>query len=562
MKTILFLCLFSIALFAQDALPTAASAVPEAQAQAQPQPLPTPALSKEEEMISLRALNDSITRREKQRDDIYIQMQAAKDPIERDKLVPELTKINEEIATLSHRFQAIAVHTDISAFEEEPEKEFNWQEELGQLLQPLMAEMKAATKDSRELGELNEQLAINQERRKTAAAALNSLEPLINEATDPELVSRLQDLQSTWQGRLDDAVNQITVTEIQLKQRQTEKESLLERSKGMASGFVRTRGLNLLLGVLALLGVFLGMRGVQILWTKIHPSRKKGRSFSARLTSLVWTILSVILAVGAMVATFNATGDWFLLSLTILFLLGIGWAGMKTLPGMVDQFRMMLNMGAVREDERLMYDGLPWKVNAISFRTELINPLLDGGVLTLPTRMLMAHLSRPPGNDEEWFPSKKDDWVLLSDGTFGKVGYQCPSTVQVVKPGGSQKVYNTLQYLELAPTVLSTGYRREVFFGVDYNLIGDAIANIPEKMQACLQNVLEAKLGENLQHLDVQLAEAADSSLKFCIVVDCKGGAAPQWFFIPMWVQAALVDLCNQNQWTIPFPQLQVHTDK
>ncbi len=253
MKTILFLCLFSIPLFAQDALPTAASAVPEAQAQAQPQPLPTPALSKEEEMISLRALNDSITRREKQRDDIYIQMQAAKDPIERDKLVPELTKINEEIATLSHRFQTIAVHTDISAFEEEPEKEFNWQEELGQLLQPLMAEMKAATKDSRELGELNEQLAINQERRKTAAAALNSLEPLINEATDPELVSRLQDLQSTWHGRLDDAVNQITVTEIQLKQRQTEKESLLERSKGMASGFVRTRGLNLLLGVLALL---------------------------------------------------------------------------------------------------------------------------------------------------------------------------------------------------------------------------------------------------------------------------------------------------------------------
>lgn len=555
MKTFIFLCLFAVPLFAQEPLSTPAplpSPVPEA--------IPTPTLSKEEEMISLRALNDSITRREKQRDEIYIKMQAAKDPIERDKLVPELTKINEELATLNHRFQTIAVHTDISAFEDEPEKEFNWQEELGQLLQPLMAEMKAATKDSRELGELNDQLEINQGRKKTATEALKSLNPLINEATDPDLISRLQNLKSTWQGRLDDADNQITVVEIQLKQRQTEKESLLERTQGMASGFVRTRGLNLLLGVLAVLGVFLGMRGIQMLWVKIHPSRKKGRSFSARLTSLIWTILSVILAVGAMLATFNATGDWFLLSLTILFLLGIGWAGMKTLPGMVDQFRMMLNMGAVREDERLIYDGLPWKVNAISFRTELINPLLNGGVLTLPTRMLMNHLSRPPGKDEEWFPSKKDDWVLLSDGTFGKVSYQCPSTVQIVKPGGSQKVYNTLQYLELAPMVLSTGFRREIYFGVDYSLIGDAIASIPEKMQACLQSMLEAKLGGDLQYLNVQLAEAADSSLKFCILVDCKGNAAPHWFFIPMWVQSALVDLCNQNQWGIPFPQLQVHT--
>ncbi len=564
---ILSLCLL-FPLFAQEDLPVENPAAPPALAEestaVEPAPAETPPVftNLDDELESLRALNDSITLREEKRDDLYAQRNAAIDPIQKEKLVPELEKVNKEIAELNFRLQSIAVRTDVSIFEDAPKKEFNWQDELGQLLEPLLAEINAATKDSRELGKLTSQLELNQERLAAAEQALKSLEPLLAESTDPELTSRLTQLQEKWQGLYDDAQNQITFAELQLKQREEDKQPAIEGAKAAASGFLKSSGLNLVLGISVFIIVFLVMGWIARAWNKYRPSRKKGRSFSNRLSSLLWTMLTMLLALGGLIGTFNARGDILLLSVSLLFLLGVGWGAMKTLPGMIELFRMMLNMGAVREDERLVYEGLPWKVNSISFRTELINPLLNGGVLTLPTRMLVGLLSRPLGTDEEWFPSKKEDWVILADGTYGKVSYQTPSSVQIIPPGGSQRVYTTLQYMELSPTVLSTGFRREVFFGIDYRHIADATSLIPETMEKHLQQTLENRLGENLQHLQVQLAEASDSALKLCIIVDCKGDAADQWPYLPMWIQMSLVDLCNQKGWSIPFPQLHVHTDK
>lgn len=535
--------------------------VDSAETVSEPEVLPT-FLSKEEEITALRALNDSIVSREEQRDALFRRMEAAIDPIQREQMVPELEELTKKITELKRNFQKMVVRTaDTSIFETKVKKEFNWQTELGQIIEPLLAEIKDATKDSRELGEINIQLELGQERLAASEASLKSIAPLLEEASDPELVERLERLKDLWETRKQDAQNQIALAELQLKEREENKEPAIEQAQQAASDFLKSSGLNLLLGILVLGAVFLGMGAIQRAWSRFRPTRKKGRSFSTRLSSLVWSILTVLLAVGGMIGTFNAQGDILLVSISVLFLFGVGWAAMKTLPGMIDQFRMMLNMGAVREDERLIYEGLPWKVNAISFRTELLNPLLNGGTLTLPTRMLAGMLSRPPGPDEEWFPSKKDDWVLLSDGTFGKVSYQTPSSVQIVPPGGSQKVYNTLQYMDLSPMVLSTGFRREIFFGIDYQLISDATTRIPQAMEKYLQEVLEKRLGENLNHLEVQLAEAGDSALKLCVLVDCKGDAASQWPYIPMWVHTALVDLCNQNGWGIPFPQLQIHTD-
>lgn len=525
------------------------------------EPLPN-FLSREEEIAALRALNDSIVSREKQREALFRKMDEAIDPIQRKLMVPEFEELTKRISELRSDFQKMVVRSaDTSIFEDKVEKEFNWQDELGQILEPLLAVIKNATKDSRELGEIQIQLDQGQERLAASEASLKSIAPLLQAATDPELVESLEEEKNRWETRKKDAQNQIALAELQLNEREENKEPAIEQAQKAASSFLKSSGLNLVLGLFVFGAVFLGMGAIQRAWSRFRPTRKKGRSFSTRLSSLVWSILTVLLAVGGMIGTFNAKGDILLVSISVLFLFGVGWAAMKTLPGMIDQFRLMLNMGAVREDERLVYEGLPWKVNAISFRTELLNPLLNGGTLTMPTRMLAGLLSRPPGPDEEWFPSKKDDWVLLSDGTFGKVSYQTPSAVQIVHSGGSQKVYTTLQYLELSPTVLSTGFRRESTFGIDYSHITEVVSTVAETMQQHLESVLEDKLGEDLAHLMVQLAEAAESSLNFSVIVDCKGNAASQWPYVNMWVQAALVDLCNQKGWTIPFPQLQVHTD-
>lgn len=512
-------------------------------------------------LATLSALADSIRLREQQREQLQRDVERAVDPAQRTGLLEDLGTINRELDTMRRQFQSIALETDIDVFEGEPKKEFDLQSEVLQLAEPLIERMKAATKESRELTELKSRLEANRLRLRTAEEALANLESLPSTTSDPALEERLASLKGLWEDRLRDTRNQIRVVENQLRQRGEGRKSAVETAKESAKNFIRSSGLNLLLGILAFAAVFLGMRGVHAALSKIRPGGKKGRSFSTRLTALVWNVVTLLAAIGALLATFNFTGDLFLFSLTLVFLLGVGWAGIKALPGLIEQFRMMLNMGAVREDERLIYQDIPWKVNAIGFRTELVNPELDGGVLHLPTRMLVGLLSRPPGKNEEWFPSREKDWVTLSDGAFGRVAYQTPSAVQLVAPGGSHTVIPTPQYLSLAPTVLSTGFRREIVFGLHYKHQADITGAIPERMRGHLEEALTQRLGGELSHLDVLFAEAADSSLNLVVMVDCKGGAAAKWMLIPRWVQSALLDLCNQEGWEIPFPQLQIHSD-
>lgn len=533
-----------------------------AQTESPPQaPVATPSAGNlQSDLISLSALFESLAAQEQEQARLHSRLQAAGDEVQRAAILQDLNRVIEEVRSLRSQFQSIALSTDISAFEDEPSEPFDLQREIEQLLQPLIAELREATAESREMEQLNAQLAFQTRRRDTAQRALRNLDRLLQaDEIDPALQTRLSELRNVWQGRFRDSENQITALQNQIDQRLAARESVLDRTRGAATTFVRTRGRNLTLGVLAFLAVYLGMGRLYLVFRKLRPIREHQRSFSTRLFTLVWTLLSGLAAMGATLAVFNAAGDWFLLSLTIVFLLGVGWAGMKTLPAFMEQFRMMLNMGAVKEEERMEFDGIPWIVDSIHFRTRLVNPLLDGGEQVLPTRMLVGMHSRALGRREEAFPSREKDWVLLSDGTYGRVAYQNPAFVQIVLPGGSQRLIPTRDYLQLAPEVLSTGYRREVVFGLDYRHQAEITSSIPQKIHQKVEALLQPRLGKALQHLRVDFLEAADSSLNLAIIIDCGPDAGQHWLLLPRWVQTAIVDLCNQEGWSIPFPQLQIH---
>ena len=556
-RRLLFLFLPLMCLAQDPALPSpeAAEAVPA------PTEVPLPEFqSIGDELTSLNALYESIQRREREREALYAQMQQAVDPVQREALLPRLQELNQEIDALDRRFQTMALRTDISLFVDEPEETFDWQQKAYQIAEPLFDKLEEMTKDSRELAELRDGLALNEERKTIASEAVESLDNLLAGSPPPDLLNRLTELKKLWGDRLTDANNQITFYELQLKQREEDKQSMVEQSGQAARNFVRTLGLDLIWGILAFAGVFFGMRYAQVLVAKVKPGKKKGRSFSSRLGVLVWTLLSVFLAIGAMLAIFNLTGNIFLVSLTMIFIIGTAWAGMKTLPAFIEQIRMMLNIGAVREEEVLVWNGLPWKVNNISFRAELVNPRLDGGTITIPTPLLVGQVSRPIGQEEELFPSQSGDWVTLNDGTFGRIVYQNPTAVQLAQFGGAQLVIPTTQYLDKDPTVLSTGFRIEDTFDLDHQHLADITGPIPGKVEEHLQKVLGERMEGSLQHVGVQLARVLDSSLQLGIVVDCNGEAAADWPYISMWIQSAVVDLSVREGWKIPFPQLQVHT--
>ena len=196
----------------------------------------------------------------------------------------------------------------------------------------------------------------------------------------------------------------------------------------------------------------------------------------------------------------------------------------------------------------------------VNIYTSLINPALEGGKIRLPMRDLISLHSRPNGEDELWFPCRKDDWVLLSDDTFGKVLQQTPDYVHIVKLGGTRKVIPTAEFLSLHPANFSKNFRLEVPFGIDYSHQEIAISKVPKILEVTVQRALIEKIDkELLLSVKVFFTSAAASSLDYRIVVDLDGDLAPRRNALKDLISATCVEACNQHGWVIPFTQITVH---
>jgi hypothetical protein len=55
-----------------------------------------------------------------------------------------------------------------------------------------------------------------------------------------------------------------------------------------------------------------------------------------------------------------------LITLISLFLLGFAWAAKRNIMQFWKEIKLLLNLGAVRENERLIYHGVPWKVISLN----------------------------------------------------------------------------------------------------------------------------------------------------------------------------------------------------
>ncbi len=225
----------------------------------------------------------------------------------------------------------------------------------------------------------------------------------------------------------------------------------------------------------------------------------------------------------------------------------------------LDTSKLMLNVGAVREGERMMYQGVPWRVKYINYFCLLENPDLDI-MLRIPITELVGKTSRRFDPHDSWFPCRKNDWVILSDGTRGGVTQLSHETVELVLRGGAKKTYQTADFLAMTPLNLSVNFRIKETFGIDYGLQKDATATIPDLLSAFIQENIEKEgYADDLLNLRVEFAEAGASSLDLVVIADFKGSQAPLYNRLRRSIQRWCVDAASQYNWGIPFPQITVH---
>ena len=516
--------------------------------------------SESKNVESLEALLKSVSSKAKEVTQLQTQLSQPADEVTKAELVKALTKAKEEEEALNQKFEKFAVAVDISDFLEEPTEEFDLQKEFEKILQPIVTELKSATSESREIGELKSAVEEYEAQSGTASQAVVQIETRLSSNPSPELQSILTELKTKWERRSTDLDNQEKALRLQLENRLAQRESLLDSTTGFFQNFFRSRGLNLLMGVGSFALVFFSFRFLNWMFHKLRRGKKPKKNFTNRLGALVYQMSSVIAALLACLLVFNMVGDWFLLGIILIFLLGAAWASINTIPQHIETVKLLLNIGAVREGERIVFDGIAWKVNALNFRARLVNPLLDGGVQELPIKELVGLHSRPVGDKEEWFPCREGDWVELSDGRIGRVTYQNPGTVQLVELGGAQIIYPTSAFLEQTPKNMSTNFRIETKFGIDYKHQAIATTEVPAKMQAALEReMIKVIAQKDILDIKVEFMEAATSSLDYEIEVDVRGKAAAKYEQIQFAIQRILVDACNEHGWEIPFQQITIH---
>lgn len=510
-------------------------------------------------LLSLEALQRALTHQEQELSAKLNELSAATEESLREDLRDEVRALRTEIDEKRRQFDGFAADIDLSVFSPQPPKKFDWQEQVGKLLQPIMAELENATAESRLIGQLRSQIEEIGKRRDLAQEAVDNLETLLKQEVSPALKERLGIRLKTWTQTLEQANNEYTALDLQLQSRLAARESVLDQSTRYARHFFRTRGLNLLLGILAFLAVFLGFRLVDRLIRRSRNARGEP-TFSTRLTTLLFHLFSVVGGLLAMMIVFNVAGDWFLLGIVIIFLLGVGWAGIKTLPAQIETIKLMLNIGAVKEGEALVFEGCTYRVDALGFAARLSNPRLAGSGRVLPVKYLVDKTSRVPGPDELWFPCESGDWVELSDGFTGQVISQTPGAVELAGFGGRRASYPTVDFLALHPRNLASGFRLETSFGLDYRHQAEAAAEIPRKMETWIRAEL-AKLFPPawMAGVNVLLAGAGASALEFSVVVDVNGAGASAQRELRAAVTRLLVELATRENWVIPFPQLTVH---
>ena len=281
------------------------------------------------------------------------------------------------------------------------------------------------------------------------------------------------------------------------------------------------------------------------------------------LNKLRWLAISgqttAILIVFAILMVFYVRGDVLLLTLALIALAGGALTLRQTLPRYAAEIRLLLGVGPVREDERVILNGVPFKVDSLSIFTVLRNPVLEG-FIRMPLHEMNEHISRP-ATKEPWFPCQPGDHVLLASGSLARVIRQTIELVEVAVVDSIMRI-RTRDFIEQNVRNLSReGFGIACTFGIDYQHQAISLNTVPELFKTAITEYFErAGLKDDIKDILVEFNSAGNSSLDYRIYMVLKGTAANAYYRAQRMVQQACVDTCNNQGWVIPFTQVTVHS--
>lgn len=481
-----------------------------------------------------------------------------------DLLSARISQLNRKLFDLESNFNELASEVSPDSIDINREVDFDLGSEIKDILGPLVREIKRATSRPREIERYRSDIeGFNQQLQVIHRAIIHLRALSASPGSTPRLRDHLDQTLSFWESKQNEIETLKSISRLQLEKLSGETESLSDTIKSLPKIFFRSHGSNFLLSLSALFLVAFLLFRLHRLIKKISPFHKEQSTFYVRVFDLAYGLFAAFISMSTMLGVLYSMSDWVLLSLILVFLLGLAWTSKEALPRFWNQARLILNLGPVREGELVVYKGVPYKVLSINVFTYIYNPAFPCGKIRLPIADLLDLRSRPITANEPWFPSMENDWVLLDTEHVARIACQTPETVIAEMIGGAKTTFTTEGYLGATPVNLSSGFRIKVLFGLDYSLQGIITGKVPAVLKESIEGELyKSGFRESLLFIRSDFKQAASSSLDIEISVDFDGSSARDYVQIKRLIQKACVESCNKENWVIPFNQITVHMDR
>ncbi len=433
--------------------------------------------------------------------------------------------------------------------------------ELQDLLDPIISGLKRVSEKPRKIEKLRSDILDLENLLASRNTAVKEIQALLDTDDFKELYVPLKKA-------LDSLNNQTSSYQIDLdtKHRLLEKElgeekSVLQLTQELVSDFLKHKGKNLLYAIISFLVVFWIMI---VLRKKVLNKALLKSQFGhfVKPVNAIYSVVSIAISLGAFVLALYLAHDWVLVTVTIFIITIIAWSFKSVIPMFLQEMRLALNLGTVREGERLIWSGIPWRVEKLGLYCTLKNDLLDGGVVSVPAREIMSLISRRFVDKEELFPCKKLDWILLEEKMFQVI--LLTSEQVVLKGANGLKHIGTTDFFSLSIENLSKGFSYFSVLGLDYgiqNRFLDQVLPMLRKKFA-VEFLACPELSGMVSNLRVDFHSCAGSSLNIIVMMDCDGKIANLYKWIQRKGQEIFLKICNEENLVIPYEQLTVHLEK
>lgn len=486
------------------------------------------------------------------------------------KLYEDLQKLQEEYN--SHELTYIAVYTDVNLEDAVKEGEFekpNLVDEVMEILKPALDTFKRISSRPRKIEQYRSRVEKLKEKIAAGQVALKQLVKKRDENKKKKdyflqhSINRVSNLVEELQLKLED-------NKVKLHKELSSDKTLIGELQRVVLKFLRTKGKNILLAIIIFFICLWPLRRwrsnilnvLRKVLSKYDGGTAGSNEWMMRPLTVIYAFATFFFAFSMGILCLYLLNDWVLVTVILLMVSLTIWSLKDKIPLFIEQAKLLLNFGPVREKERVEWKGLPWRVKRLGIYCTLENPDLQGASVRVQTKDMLTCHSRIPSKGESWFPTSVSDWVELSDGSYGQIMSQTPEMICLRLIGGALKYIKTLDFLSLNPINLSKGYLVTAEFGVDYGHQAIVLDEIVSNIKNHLYDVYKDNfLGSSpkFKKLLVEFDNAAESSLNIRVNIDVSGVYAHQKLTLTRDLNQQLVHVCNAEGYVIPFKQVTVH---